>query len=157
MTIDDFLSRERHERELAWRAILRAERHLAIAEAAADLAALMTDYGVESLDALPPQAEAEKARRLATLDAFEGPRTPVTANRQQQTSRYYRTTAAMAGALVGVSARSVYRAQRIAKHAPDLMPDIKSGALTLNQAERILNDRLAAERRRERPMPRAER
>jgi hypothetical protein len=53
MTIDDFLSRERHERELAWRAILRAERHLAIAEAAADLAALMTDYGVESLDALP--------------------------------------------------------------------------------------------------------
>jgi ParB-like chromosome segregation protein Spo0J len=42
-----------------------------------------------------------------------------------------------AAALTGASAREVQRAKRVQKHAPELLPDVKAGKMSLRSAERV--------------------
>jgi hypothetical protein len=74
----------------------------------------------------PALAEEAKARQGTRTD-----RQPVRPRAQKSAPK--RATAE-AASLTGASAREVQRAKRVAKHAPELLPEVKAGRTTLRSA-----------------------
>jgi len=95
-----------------------------------------------------PLREAEARQRQAHGSTAPGKRSaPHGAQRSDEPKPKPQRASAAAAKDVGVGARTVERAKRVKEKAPDLVPDIESGARDLARAERIIRDREAEARR----------
>lgn len=100
-----------------------------------------------AVDLLPHfEAEAAEARRAAGGDRRSDEARSVGATSPQavETERAPKSTE-RAGAAVGVSGRTVARAKAVAEQAPDLAEKVRSGELSVSDAEKQAKQRKAAE------------
>jgi hypothetical protein len=100
------------------------------------------DYKERYAKAIQEQEQARKVTNPANQHTQSGA-TP--ADRQE--SRYERESATRAAKITGSSGRSVARATAIKRDAPDLAEQVRSGAITLDAADKQRKERLKAEPR----------
>ena len=100
---------------------------------------------LESEPLFAEQARQQKAR--AGRSAAPGRKAEKDVADRPHLSASQRKSREKAGKTAKVSGRSVSRAKKVAKAAPDLAEKVKSGDLALDRAERILRDREAEQRR----------
>lgn len=76
----------------------------------------------------------------ARLAAAKG-ETPVVRSARRDSDRHANTTAARAAALTGASESYVERAKRVMRDAPELVPEVRAGKMTLSGAATRLKDK----------------
>lgn len=87
-----------------------------------------------------------------TAPVRESPLASIPSQEPPRPDRHERTAAAQAAKLVGGSARGIEQAARVKREAPDLVPQVMAGKVTLKEAEREVRQRVE-QRRASIPQP----
>ena len=88
------------------------------------------------------RAEAAERQRKAGKQFGKGAKVSVPVREPIQAPPQQRKSAAQAAKLVGGSASGIEKAARIKREAPDLVPQVMAGALTVKEAERKVKQRV---------------